>query len=252
MQNLYYKPTMALLMPSLFIIALFIPDLSNAYGSRHHGYYGYSGYGHYGYSRHYRYRKYGSHGYYPKKHYRRQYYPSRYYATYPKFYNYSAPVYTQLNNASNGSRLSSKQSEGVNSLAWLTLVQGKYSEALSIFAKEAQSNPNSGIPKVGYALATAIGGDLERGIWAMRRAFQIDPDSLHYLQLDKNGHLLIDNLIGQYSSQKNRTDDQTFMLSALHYLKHDYAVAKKSIVNVNKYGNKSSSSTNLERLIEQY
>jgi hypothetical protein len=43
-----------------------------------------------------------------------------------------------------------------------------------------------------------------------------------------------------------------FMLSALHYLKHDYAVAKKSIVNVNKYGNKSLSSTNLERLIEQY
>ena len=49
---------------------------------------------------------------------------------------------------------------------------------------------------MGYALAIASNGNLERAIWAMRRAFRIDPDALHYLQLDENGHLLIDNLIG--------------------------------------------------------
>jgi hypothetical protein len=64
--------------------------------------------------------------------------------------------------------------------------------------------------------------------------------------------VVIDNLIGQYSSQENNADvDQAFMVSALYYLKHDYTAAKKSIVNAQKNGDKSSSYTNLQRLIDQ-
>jgi hypothetical protein len=75
---------------------------------------------------------------------------------------------------------------------------------------------------------------------------------LHYLQLDEKGHVVIDNLIGQYSSQENNADvDQAFMVSALYYLKHDYIAAKKSIVNAQKNSDKSSSYTNLQRLIDQ-
>ena len=144
------------------------------------------------------------------------------------------------------------ENTGVKSSAWQTLKQGQYGQALTTFANEAQSNPNSGVPKAGYALAIASKGNLDRGIWAMRRAFRIDPDSLHYLQLDEKGHVVIDNLIGQYCSQENNADvDQAFMVSALYYLKHNYIAAKKSIVSAQKNGDKSSSYTNLQRLIDQ-
>lgn len=253
MQILYFKPSLTLFIHSLLFIALSIPGLSFAYGGRHHGYYGHYGYRHYGYSGRYGYHKYGGHSYYPYKYYRRHRYgyPYRRYQNYPKSYSFSIPANIQTDN-NIGNQYSTSQLVGINSSAWLTLVQGQYHEALNIFAKEAQSHPSSGVPKVGYALAIASSGNLDRGMWAMRRAFRIDPNSLHYLELDEKGHLLIDNLIGQYSTQENGADiDHAFMVSALNYLKHDYAAAKKSIASAQHYGDKSSSFTNLQRLIDQ-
>ena len=244
MQILYFKPSQTLLIRSLLFIALIIPGLSFAYGGRHYSNY----YGHYGY------HKYGGHSYYPYKYYRRHRYGYSYrrYQKYPKSYFYSVPVYTQLNTKSIGNQYSTAQIVGTNSPAWPYLINGQYNEALNTFAEEAQSHPNSGVPKVGYALAIAFSGNLDRGIWAMRRAFRIDPDSLHYLELDEKGHLLIDNLIGQYSTQENDPDlDHAFMVSALYYLKHDYAAAKISIASAQQYGDKSSSFINLQRLIDQ-
>ena len=267
MKKLNLKPSLALLMQGLFIIALLIPDLSFAYyrGGHHgsyghygHGRYGYSrhyGYSHYGHSRHYGYRRYGGHSYYPNKYYRGNYYsysPSRNYRQYSGSYSVTIPENTRVYSDSNVYQQSNVKYSGINSSAWQTLGLGQYNGALNVFAEEAQSHPDSGVPKAGYALATAANGDLVRGIWAMRRAFRIDPDSLHYLQLDKKSHILVENLIGQYSSQKNDGNvDQDFMISALHYLKHDYLAAKQSIINAQQYGDKSSSVTNLKRLINQ-
>ena len=254
MQTFYLKSSRALLLQSLFIFFLLLPGLSFAYYSgRHHGSYGHYGYGHHGYSRHYGYRRHRGHSYYPNKYYRsnRYSYPSsRYYQKYPRSYLLTIPANTKVYSDSNVYQQSNVNYSGVDSSAWLTLGQGQYSAALNVFAVESQSHPNSGVPKAGYALATAANGDLERGVWAMRRAFRIDPDSLHYLQLDEKNHLLVDNLIGQYSSQNNR-GDQDFMISALQFLKHDYPAAKESIINAQQYGDNSTSITNLLRLIDQ-
>lgn len=254
MKILYFKPSLALLLHSLVVITFFMPSLSFAYGGRHHGYNGYYGNHYYGYSGHYRYQKYGGHSYYPYNYNRRHHYnyPSRSYQYYLKSYSLTVPTYTLLIHEGGRNQQSSTQNVGINSSAWQTLGQGQYRAAFNIFAGEAQSHPNSGVPKVGYALATAFRGDLIRGIWAMRRAFRIDPDTLHYLQLDEKGHLLINNLIGQYSSQEHDANvDQAFMVSALYFLQHDYAAAKKSIASAQQYGDKSSSFTNLQRLIDQ-
>jgi len=278
MKKLYFKPSLAFLMLGLFVIALLIPDLSFAYyRGRHHGSYGHYGHGrhgysrhyghgyhgnskHYGYShsrrsRHYGYRSYGGHHYYPNKYYRGNRYsysPSRNYQKYPGSYLVTIPANTKVYSDSNVYQQSNAEYSGINSSAWQTLGLGQYSAALNIFAEEAQRHPNSGVPKAGYSLATAANGDLARGVWAMRRAFRIDPDSLHYLQLDEKNYLLVDNLIGQYSSQKiDDSDGKGFMISALHYLKHDYSAAKQSIIKAQQYGDKSSSITNLQRLIDQ-
>ena len=231
------------------IIALMMPGLTHAYGSRHYGHYGY------GHNKHYGYRSYGRRSYYPYKHYGRRHYsyPTRRYNYYPKSYVYISPIYIQQNLPIKEHQYSSGEYVGANSSAWQTLAQGEHRAALNSFAIEAQSHPNSGVPKAGYALATASVGELKRGIWAMRRAFRIDPGSLHYLQLDKNGHLLIDDLIVQYSAQENTGNlDQAFMVSALHYLKQDYVAAKQAITSVEQYGDKSASFTNLQGLIDQY
>lgn len=250
MQIFNSKSSRVLLIHSLFIIAMILPGLSFAYyGGRHHGSYGY------GHSRHYGYRSYGRHSYYPNNYYRRNYYsysPSRRYQQYPRTYTVTLPANTKIYQESNVKQQSKAEYSGIDSTAWQILGQGQYSEALNVFAEEAQSHPNSGVPKVGYALAIAARGDLERGIWAMRRAFRIDPGSLHYLQLDEKSYFLVESLIGQYSSQKNNgSDDQGFMISALYYLKHDYTAAKKTIMDVPYNSNKSSSNKNLQRLINQ-
>ena len=246
MQIFYFKSSLALLIHSLFIIALFTPDLSFAYyRAGHHG-----SYGHYGYS------KYGGYRYYPNKYYQRNHYrysPYRSYQNYPRPYSTVVPTNTKVYSDSNVYQQSKANYSGVDSSGWQVLAQGQYSAALNVFAVESQSHPDSGIPKAGYALATAASGNLDRGVWAMRRAFRIDPDSLHYLQLDEKSHILVDNLIGQYASQQNDENiNQGFMISALYYLKHDYIAAKKSITSAHQYGDKSSSNTNLQRLIEQH
>lgn len=268
MRLFYIKPSLAVLIYAFFISALFVPELSYAYyGGRHHSSYSrHHGHGHsrhsrfsrhygYGHSRHYGYKRYGRKYNYSNHYYRRNRYSyprQRYYQSYSRSYSLAAPAAVNVYSNYKVNRQSSADYSGINSSAWQTLSQGQYSDALNVFANEAQSHPNSGVPKAGYALATAATGDLERGVWAMHRAFRIDPDSLHYVKLDKTSHRLLDNLIAQYSHHKNNNlGDQDFMISALHYLKHDYLAAKKSITAAQSYGNNNSSIFNLNKLIDQ-
>ncbi len=262
-----FKPSLKLLIFSLLIIVFLMPDLSYAYNGGHLGYsnyghskshhYGYSrryGYRNYGHSRHYGYQEYRNHRYYPSRSYRRNRYnyPSSRYRQYRGPYTLTVPSSIKVYGESNTQQTPNTEYSGINSSAWQTLAQGKYSAALNTFAREAQSHPNSGVPKAGYALAIASSGNLKKGVWALRRAFRIDPDSLHYLNLDEKNHSLIDHLIGQYSAQRSDSDvDQAFMESALNYLKHDYPSAKKSIANARQYGDDSPSLTNLQRLIDE-
>ncbi len=63
---------------------------------------------------------------------------------------------------------------------------------------------------------------------------------------------MIDQVMGQYSTEGNIPNtDQAFMLSALHYLKHDYVQAKKSIAGAQLNGDQSSSIENLKKLVDE-
>jgi len=101
--------------------------------------------------------------------------------------------------------------------AWDTLASGRYEGALSQFGTAAERDPDGAIPKVGYALAAASAGNLDRGVWAMRRAFRIDPEGVEYLVLDEKSAEVARGLIPQYSGQEGASD-HAFMLAALHYL----------------------------------
>jgi len=214
---------------------------------------GYGYYGHpYGYGHHYAY-PYGYYGHhyaylYDYYGYTGYYYPYRSYPlhrTYPE-----APT----GNRYHGNRHTTGGSMGTDSPAWTILAQGKSRAALRIFAEEAENHPGKGAPKVGYALASASSGDLNRGVWAMRRAFRIDPDSLDYLHFDEKALTVINQLIGKYqvvSLDHRGGPDSAFMVSALNYLRHDYKTAHEALNQAIEGGDKSVSLTNLQKLLRE-
>ncbi len=239
------------------------------YGGHYGGHYGGYRSGHYGgYSRHYggyRGSRYG--GNY------RGYRGGRYYGGYP-YYGYTrGGVYsggsspsrapTIAGSAYNGDPEPAPQSNGGKPLesdpgstykgGWARLASGEYSAALSVFAAEAARHPKVGKSKVGYALSAAAAGDLRRGVWAMRRALRIDPDSMHYLIIDESLRPRIEQLITRYQTYPDRTSgnaDAAFMLASLHYLLGDAGTARSQINLGVAAGDRSTSTANIERLID--
>ena len=255
------KPTLFILAGTLIVFGLLLPVFSYAgvsvgyyYGGHHgysrhnyggygrHGYYGHHGYG-YGYNRH------RAYSYYPRHHYGSR----SYYSPYKSYQHYPNPSYSAPAGSNNNQHTNNKYT-GTESTAWDILSKGQASSALTIFAKEAENNPKAGIPKVGYSLAAASSGNLSTGVWAMRKAFRVDPDSLHYLQLDEAGLHVINILIDKYQYSLKQEDNflnEAFMVSALNYLKHDYIASLEAVDHAIKNGDENTSVHNLQRLINQ-
>ena len=186
-----------------------------------------------------------------------QYYSSLSYLrgnNYPKKYTGGRNTYS-YNSTSARYPDTATESYSTNDLGWRLLGQNNPREALDVFATQAGRNHNDGVPKVGYALSAAMQGDLNKAAWAMRRAFRIDPDSLHYLRIDVLLRTSIDMLLAQYHNQLNyaqgnRHVDVAFMIAALNYLIHENDAARVAIeASVDKLGDNSPSALNLQRLV---
>lgn len=143
---------------------------------------------------------------------------------------------------------------GVDGSGWARLADGQYTLALSVFAAAATNQPKSGRPKVGYALSAAAAGDLRRGVWAMRRALEIDPDSIHYVTIDASLRPRVERLVTRYRTYPDRTSgnaDAAFMLASLHYLLGDVKSARIQVDLGVAAGDRSSSAANLAGLIDK-
>ena len=147
------------------------------------------------------------------------------------------------------------ESKVTNNEGWRLLAQNRTREALNFFAGQAGRYQKDGVPKVGYALSTAMQGDLDRAAWAMRRAFRIDPNSLHYVNIEQPLRISIGNLIAEYNARLDYSDgsgnsDSAFMIAALNYLLHDKNTARKAIEEaMGKAGDNSQSALNLYNLV---
>ncbi len=181
------------------------------------------------------------------------------YVYYSPVYSYNSPTYSSANYSPPGNiyekdKYSTGNLYGIDSAGWTILAQGEFQTALDIFAKDAEYFPNAGIPKVGYAIASAAAGDLTQGVIAMREAFHIDPDSIHYLQFDDKVLAIINDLIEIFEDslhENAKQPDEAFMLSALNYLKHDYGSAHEAIGRAIMDGDNSPSVYNLHVLIDE-
>lgn len=205
---------------------------------------GISYHSHGGYGAHY-----DSKYHYAKKHkrYKSPYYGKQYYKYYSPKSAYHHSYYSKSKNYSYGY-------DNYKSYAdpWTTLASGHYRAALKAFSYEAQSYPKAGIPKVGYALSAAASGDLATGVWAMRRAFAYDPQSLQQLKHDERLHPVIYKLKAEYEYMLKgygRNEDAAFMLAALNYFSGNRKAARYAIKDGAHYGDRSRSLKNLKLLI---
>ncbi|MFT7460533.1 MAG: hypothetical protein ACI909_003221 [Planctomycetota bacterium] len=211
------------------------------YNNNHHSYPGKYSYIFPSYGRNYFYSS--TPQYYYNKGYTKPDFDSRF----PNSYQ-SQSYYPQIQSQ----RYRDLQKSSVN--AWELLLQGQTRIALKQFSNDAMIYPKSGLPKIGYALAAAASGDLKQGVAAMRRAYKIDPESLHYYQVDHRLLPLVDNLIGQYQyslSQRGRRKDEAFMVAALSYLIHDYPTAHQAMERAKRDGDRSPGLRNLGNFLEE-
>jgi tetratricopeptide (TPR) repeat protein len=134
------------------------------------------------------------------------------------------------------------------------LREDRPAEALQAFGDYAQANPTEGIPRVGYALALAELGRLDKGIRAMRRALQENSEALSYVAIDGELRPKVERVKGRYEQSEQFFDNDpggSFMLAALYYLLDDMDAAQKAMErNIDSYDT-STSARNLKRLIEE-
>ena len=206
------------------------------YGHRYRGYYGY--YGRYGYG-HKRYYPYPyRYGYYYKSYGKSHYYD----IGYPDDYQVES-YYSANENAGAG-----------YANGWNLLRTGRPAEAADVFGQLAQENPAKGNPKIGYAVAAAELGDLDKGIWSMRRALRSDPEALRYVAVDDQLRPKVERVVRRYEqSPRYQREDPggSFMLAALYYLMGDLDAAQGAIKRNLSSDDTSTSAENLKRLIAE-
>ena len=129
---------------------------------------------------------------------------------------------------------------------WYWLAKGNSDHALNIFAVQSQQNLNSGKPKIGFALAAASNGEVDRANRAMRKAITINPDALNNIPLDDIDHKF--NLIVDHFNDIEDNNDKSFMLATMLYIQKEYQAANELMRN----SDQSESANNLRRLIQYY
>ncbi|MDZ7753524.1 MAG: hypothetical protein U5S82_18230 [Gammaproteobacteria bacterium] len=213
------------------------------------------GYGHH-YGRHYspyygghRYGLYRSH----RRHGYRSYSPSYRYRSHVGLRDYGTTTTTSRDTTDISSSNYDSNDE-TNTVVqggdgWSRLAAGDARGALRSFGLAAEAAPDSGQPKAGYAVAAAATGDLSRGVWAMRRAFRIDADGLHYLEVDDELRPRLEEVLAAYSPVEGQ--DEAFMNAALYYILEAPDSATEALERLKAFGDDSEAAQNLEALIAE-
>jgi len=121
-----------------------------------------------------------------------------------------------------------------NSAAWELLAAGKNQQAIETFVQEISLNDKAGAPKLGYALAMAASGDLTKGTWALRRAFDIDPEGTSDVMLSGKLRSVLESITEKYvvnAETNGVTKDNSFTLATLFMLQGDIEGAEMIVKN---------------------
>lgn len=132
--------------------------------------------------------------------------------------------------------------------AWLLLEAGRADRALAYFSSQANADLNDGVPKVGYALSAALNGDHKLALWAMRRAFGIDPQGAMRSPMTDGIRKRVENLAARYGRAEVNAD-WSFMLASCRLLLGETELAKLAIDDAIALGDESESASNVLSLV---
>ena len=114
------------------------------------------------------------------------------------------------------------------------LIDGDPKRAVTVFAKLAEAQPYDVLPKLGYAIAMSELGELELGVWAMRRAIRTDPEAVRDAPLPYLLRPRVRALLAVYhpahsdDPQLGHDEGAHFMVAALSWLLGDQAGASSA------------------------
>lgn len=150
-------------------------------------------------------------------------------------YDASAPVITGYQDM---------ETQDTNTIdPWAALSDYEIRTARYAFEAQIQQQPYAALPRIGYALSTALSGDLDGGAFAMEDALLSDLSSLRYFSADQDLQLIIKELLLSY-------EGDPLMTASLHYLNSDYRAAERAVEVAANYCQQCTAAENLSSLIE--
>lgn len=140
-----------------------------------------------------------------------------------------------------------------NGAGWTYLAKGQPVNAKTAFVDDISAGGSPGIARVGFALASADNGELDRGVWAMRRAFAADKDMAASLMMDEEMSEIVARVTRLYEQRmedKGTNSEDAFMLAAMYQLQGDPEMAMMAMDYALNTGDKNVSTIYLNQLIE--
>ncbi len=132
-----------------------------------------------------------------------------------------------------------------------------YADAQRLFGRASRLRPSEAEANVGYALASAMCGDDRAAVWAMRDAFDCDPEGVRAPNSGAIDEALCD-LRDRYTSRGTRhpswrraARDEAFMLGAVSYLMGDDREALRAVECAIERGDRSNAAYNLRDLLRR-
>lgn len=163
---------------------------------------------------------------------------------YSRSYQDAEPIRRYSGNSSRPSLPTTAISRFSNVDGWEALSRYESTTAINAFKAQSSKEPKASLPKIGFALATALQGEADKAFWALNLALIADTSDLRYFSADSGLQLVIDDLLDNYQNK-------SLMTATLLYLKQDYLSAQIMIQTALNECDNCTSTRNMQRLIQQ-
>lgn len=164
---------------------------------------------------------------------------------YSQGYRDAEPVRRYTTNAARPASPSTSAISNYSNIdGWEALSRYESTTAINTFKAQSQKDPKASLPKIGFALATALQGESDKAFWALNLALIADTSDLRYFSADSGLRLIVDDLLENYQNK-------SLMTATLFYLKQDYRSAQSTIQTALDECDNCAGTRNMQRLIQQ-
>ena len=140
----------------------------------------------------------------------------------------------------------------ISHTGWDNLVNSRFVDASSDFVSKITNGVDPGESRIGYALAMASSGDLDYGVYAMKRAFARNADEVGAMMFDDSILPMVEKVTQLYETRMDagtHKEADAFMLAALYQMQGDPEMASMAADYI-KNSKSETATINLVSLVE--